>query len=84
MNIAELKNELHRMIVETDDEAVLIQISKMFELLLGEKNAWESLSEAERQNIENGLEDLREGKLSAHSVVRENVQKLLRSPGKSS
>jgi uncharacterized protein YbaP (TraB family) len=77
VNIAELKNDLHRMIVETDDEAILEQISKMFELLLGEKNAWESLSEAERQNIENGLEDFRQSRLSAHSEVREKVQKLL-------
>ena len=77
MNIAELKNDLHRMIVETDDEAILEQVSKMFELLIGEKNAWESLSEAERQNIENGLEDLRQNKLSTHSEVREKVQKLL-------
>ncbi|NUO00341.1 MAG: hypothetical protein HUU01_06955 [Saprospiraceae bacterium] len=46
-----LKNELHRLVVETDNPQVLRQVKSIFEILLHsgeEEDWWDSLSEKEK------------------------------------
>jgi methionine synthase II (cobalamin-independent) len=77
MSVLELKNNLHRMVVETDDETILNQIKLLFEVLRDEPNAWGAISEDEKQKIQQGLADLRTGKVKTHEEVRARVNTLL-------
>ena len=77
MNTLELKNNLHRMVVETDDAAVLEQITLLFSALRDEKSLWDSISEAEKKQIQKGLEDLRSGRIKSNEEVRAKVRSIL-------
>jgi hypothetical protein len=77
MSTAELKNDLHRMIVETQDNSVLEQIANYFSLIIAEKNIWESLSDAEKKQIESGVKDLKANRLSTNEEVRAKVRLIL-------
>lgn len=78
MSVAELKNDLHRMIVETDDPAILEQVVALFSSLKEGTNWWEQLSEAEKLQIEQGAKDIEEGKTTSLELVKEKVQKVLK------
>ena len=61
---AVLKNELHRMIVQTENLAVLERVKKIFDLLLknGETGDWrDELTEQEQTLIQRGLQQLDNG-----------------------
>jgi len=77
MNTLELKNNLHRMVVETDDAAILEQITVLFSALRDEKSLWDSISEAEKKQIQKGLEDLRSGRIKSNEEVRAKVRSIL-------
>jgi len=77
MTALELKNNLHRMVVETDDLEVLEQISLLFSALRDEKDAGTGISEAENVQILKGLEDLRNGRVKSHEEVRAKVRAIL-------
>jgi predicted transcriptional regulator len=77
MNALELKNDLHRMVVETDDIAVLEQIALLFSALRDEQSLWDLISEAEKKQIQKGLEDLRNGRTKSHEEVRARVRSIL-------
>ena len=77
MTALELKNNLHRMVVETDDVAVLEQIALLFSALRDEQSLWDSISEAEKKQIQKGLEDLRNGRTKSHEEVRARVRSIL-------
>jgi|APTNR8051073442_1049403.scaffolds.fasta_scaffold01835_13 predicted transcriptional regulator len=77
MTALELKNNLHRMVVETDDVEVLEQISMLFAALRDEKDAGTGVSEAENVQILKGLEDLRNGRVKSHEEVRAKVRAIL-------
>lgn len=77
MNTLELKNNLHRMVVETDDAAILEQITVLFSALRNEKSLWDSISEAEKKQIQKGLEDLRSGRIKSNEEVRAKVRSIL-------
>lgn len=40
MSIADLKNDLHKMVVETDDPLALQQIKQYFQSLIDDKYDW--------------------------------------------
>ena len=77
MSVAELKNDLHRMIVETDDPEILAQIAALFASLLGEADWWDSLSNEEKQRIEQGAADARAGQTVPYSQVKEKAKGIL-------
>jgi len=77
MTALELKNNLHRMVVETDDVTVLEQISILFSALRDEKDAESGISEAENAQILKGLEDLRNGHVNSNEEVRAKVRAIL-------
>lgn len=77
MNVAEIKNDLHRMVVETNDPAILEQIAALFASLRAEKNWWDTISEQEKALIEKGRQDMAEGKTVTRSEVRQQVRQIL-------
>ena len=77
MNVAEIKNDLHRMVVETNDPAILEQIAVLFASLRAEKNWWDTITEQEKALIEKGRQDMAEGKTVPRSEVREQVRQIL-------
>jgi hypothetical protein len=77
MNVAEIKNDLHRMVVETNDPAILEQIAALFASLRAEKNWWDTISEQEKALIEKGRQDMAEGKTAPRSEVRQQVRQIL-------
>ena len=77
MSALELKNNLLRMVVETDDPLLLKQIIALFATLRQEKDWWDLISDAEKQKIELGMRQAAEGKIVSHEVVRAEVRQLL-------
>lgn len=77
MSIAELKNDLHRMVVETDNPQILLQIAAFFASLRGEGDWWDSLSEEEKQKIEIGVANAEKGEVIPYTKVREKVKSIL-------
>jgi predicted transcriptional regulator len=74
MTALELKNNLHRMVVETEDLEILEQINLLFEALRAEK----TIGEAERLQILQGLEDLRAGRTKSDEEVRKKIRAILK------
>ncbi len=81
MSTAEIKNDLHRMIVATEDRDVLQQIAALFATLRSEKNWSDTISEQERALIEKGRKDLAEGKTVTRGEVRKQSQQILSGNG---
>ncbi len=79
MNAAELKNDLHKFITETNDINILSKIKAYFKTL-SEANVdwWDVISDVEKEMIEAGLKQLDKGEICSHSEVREEVSKLLK------
>jgi len=81
MNIstAEIKNYLHKLIVETDDETILIKVQAYFTTLKSNKDVewWDMISDPEKEAIEIGLKQLERGKGIPHHEVKCKVNKLL-------
>ena len=70
MSTAELKNNLHRLIVETDDTDILM---KAQDVLSASVNGSSKLSDYEIERIEKGLKDIEEGKVYSHKEVRAEI-----------
>lgn len=80
MSVAELKNNLHRMVVETEDPEILAQIAALFASLLGEGDWWDSLSNEEKQRIEQGKADAGAGQTVPYSQVKGKAKGILGNP----
>lgn len=61
MSIAEVKNKLHQLVVETNNPEILAEIESYFEELLHQSDWWEVLSEKEKMMIEKGQSQLENG-----------------------
>lgn len=76
-----LKNELHRMVVQTDDMTVLHRVKKIFDLMLeegaNEEDWWDELTDQEKTMIQRGLHQLDNGERIPNSQVRSEINKLL-------
>ena len=78
MSVAELKNNLHRMVVETDDPSILGQIAALFASLRGEEDWWDTLSAEEKQRIDLGLADQKAGHTSSYDAVKNKAKAILK------
>lgn len=77
-NTAILKNNLHKLIVETDDESVLSKVQAFFDTLRNSQNDWwDTLSEPEIEYINKGLAQLDNGERIPNDEVKRKVDKLL-------
>ena len=77
MKTAELKSNLQKMIVETNDIKILSKIKVYFDQLKNEDvDWWDTISEYDKKAINKGVQQLNEGKGIYHKVVRDKVNKL--------
>lgn len=75
---AEIKSYLHKLIVETDDKAILSKVQAYFTTLKDDKyDWWDSLVSQEKEIINNGLQQLDEGKGIPNDEVVKKADKLL-------
>ncbi|MCB0560824.1 MAG: hypothetical protein H6573_19440 [Lewinellaceae bacterium] len=77
MSVAELKNNLHRMVVETEDPEILAQIAALFASLLGEADWWDTLSNEEKERIEQGKADADAGRTVPYAQIKEKAKGIL-------
>ena len=77
-NTAEIKNYLHKLIVETADISILNKVQAYFTTLKS-KNVdwWDTVSDQEKEAITIGLKQLKDGKGIAQQVVKRKADKLL-------
>ena len=75
---AEIKNYLHKLIVETDDKSILSKVQAYFTTLVG-KNAdwWDTISDQEKDAIQKGLQQLENGEGIPHEEVKQKADKKL-------
>lgn len=78
MNVTELKSDLHEMIENISDTNVLIAVKT---LLSGKADSktdwWDVISEEERAEIEQGLDEDNRGEVLSHEKVMEKYKKWL-------
>jgi predicted transcriptional regulator len=77
-SIAETKNNIHRLVVETEDPEVLEKVQAFF-LSLKQSSTldwWDFISDKEKKLIEQGLAQLANGETVPHAEVRKDVQAL--------
>ncbi|HEY4785753.1 MAG TPA: hypothetical protein VIH57_06880 [Bacteroidales bacterium] len=78
LSISEIKNDLHKLIVETDDIEVLNRVQAYFCTLKSKQvDWWDSLSEKEIASIERGAQQLDNNQRIPHAEVKEKVNRLL-------
>jgi hypothetical protein len=77
-NSAEIKNILHKLIVETDDENILSKVQAYFTTLKS-KNVdwWDMISDQEKESINKGLKQLENGEGIPHEQVQKKAGKIL-------
>lgn len=77
-NTAEIKNYLHKLIVETDDENILSKVQAYFTTLKSKDvDWWDTISDQEKEAIDLGLQQLENGEGIPHEEVKRKVDKLL-------
>ncbi len=75
---AEIKNYLHKLIVETDDESILSKVQAYFNTLKGKNSDWwDMISDQEKEAIYLGLRQLESGEGIPHEEVRKKADKIL-------
>ncbi|MFB2118448.1 hypothetical protein [Parapedobacter sp. 2B3] len=80
--IAELKNSLHRLVVETEDRSVLQYVEDIFKSMATTKaDWWDELSEQDKKSVDRGIQQLNEGAASRHDEVVSKINALLSSRG---
>jgi len=72
MTALELKNDIHKYVVETDDLTVLQQIKDMFRELTSENS---ELTDLEEKMMNIGLEQADKGLLTPNKEVRAKIDK---------
>jgi hypothetical protein len=80
MTISEVKNDLHRLVVETDDAKILNQVIAIFIALRENRDDadwWSIISEKEKMLIQRGMQQLAEGQRIPHLIVRQEINQLL-------
>ena len=75
-NTADIKNYLHKLIVETDDFEVLSEVKNYFIKIKKTTDWWETISEEEKQDIELGLKQLDADERIEYKQVKQNADKL--------
>ncbi len=75
MDLQAQKIALAKRLLDTDDEAVLLQIKEVFES--NEKDFWNDLPEHVKAGIERGRKQAAEGKLIPHDTVMKKYAKYL-------
>lgn len=75
MTTAELKLDLNRFILDTNDREILNYIAEVFASL--DQNGWAKISETEKRSIELGQKDAAAGRTHSRAEVRAETLKIL-------
>lgn len=74
VNTAEIKNSLHKLIAETDDESVLNKVQAYFATLTSRSlDWWDTISDQEKESINIGLRQLKKGEGISHDEVKQKA-----------
>ncbi len=80
MSTLALKDALHRLVIDTEDDMLLQQV-QLFFLSLKEKKEtqdwWLTINEKEKALITKGLEDSKNGRRVSHETARQEINQLL-------
>lgn len=81
MTITDVKSDLHRLVVETDDLDILKAIQHVFTAMRKKKTTdwYEQLSEKNKQLIQIGLAQAERGELIPHAEVRSRIDAFIKS-----
>ena len=77
MNAQSVKADIIQWITGLDDQSILLELKKIMEQSTKKIDWWDTLSIEERQSIERGLEDSKNGRTMPHSEVRKKYEKWL-------
>jgi len=78
MNTTDIKNDLHKLIIETQDEGILNKVHAYFTTLQSKEiDWWELTSVEEKKAIYKSQQQLKNGKRISHEEVKQKVDKLL-------
>ncbi|MBX2926459.1 MAG: hypothetical protein KF852_01380 [Saprospiraceae bacterium] len=77
MSVAELKNDLIQLAIETDNPTVLEKVIGYFHTLQDEEDWWDALSPDERAFIENSSLQINEGEIVGSADVRKEARQIL-------
>lgn len=78
LNTLELKNDLHALVSNTNDEDVLLRVKEYFTELKNKEDWWHSLTSQQKNNVEIGTQQLDNGQKLSNDEVRIEVNKLLK------
>jgi len=78
MNVLEIKNDLLRLLVETNDAALLDMVRNYFKILKKEPVSTEEIEAQELRMIEIGLEQIEKGKVLSNEDARQRIKEFLR------
>jgi len=78
MNVLEIKNDLLRLLVETNDAALLDMVRNYFKILKKEPVSKEEIDAQELRMIEIGLEQIEKGKVLSNEDARQRIKEFLR------
>lgn len=80
MSNAEIKRYIHEKIDSVDDEATLLQLEEMIQIILNDSEVkYNSLNEELKSSIAKGIKELDEGKCISFEEVKENILKDLKN-----
>ncbi len=77
MNAQAVKADIIQWITGLDDQSILLELKKIKEQSTKKIDWWDTISVEERQSIERGLEDSKNGRTIPHSEVRKKYEKWL-------
>jgi hypothetical protein len=78
MDTLQIKNDLLRLVVETDDATLLDMVRNYFKILKKEPLSNEKIDAQETRMIELGLQQIEEGKVMSNEVARQRIKEFLR------
>ncbi len=80
--MAELKSNLHKFIVETNDEAILQYIENVFiHLTTTDDDWWDGLADHDKSSVNRGIKQLHEGISRPHDEVMSKINRLITARG---
>ncbi|MER0437842.1 hypothetical protein [Emticicia sp. W12TSBA100-4] len=78
LNTLELKNDLHTLVTNTNDEEVLFRVKEYFTELKNKDDWWHSLTTEQKNKVEIGTQQLDNGLKFSNDEVRIEIDKLLK------
>jgi CTP:phosphocholine cytidylyltransferase-like protein len=77
LNTLELKNDLHTLVTNTNDENLLFRVKEYFTELKNKDDWWHLLSKEQKNKVEIGTKQLENNLRFSNDEVRVEINKLL-------